>query len=96
MTRELQQVDDDFSPPFPKLREPARSRQSDRGEECEKPRRGRRNVPRPDYAEMVANKDPWIIEAEAEVCQISDPVATMLIGLSESSDDRWCNSTHRC
>lgn len=27
--------------------------------EAEKPRRTPRSVPRPDYAELVANKDPW-------------------------------------
>ncbi|KAI8961304.1 hypothetical protein F5Y11DRAFT_229616 [Daldinia sp. FL1419] len=31
----------------------------DEESETEKPRRTPRSVPRPDYAEMVANKDPW-------------------------------------
>ncbi|KAI0454172.1 hypothetical protein F5B21DRAFT_476870 [Xylaria acuta] len=59
MARRHQEIEDAFSPPFPKLRESLRSRQSDHEAEHEKPRRARRNVPRPDYAEMVANKDPW-------------------------------------
>ncbi|KAI0441600.1 hypothetical protein F4803DRAFT_411773 [Xylaria telfairii] len=71
MVRRHQEIEDDFSPPFPKLRESLRSRQSDREPEHEKPRRARRNVPRPDYAEMVANKDPWnASEAEIEVKNI--------------------------
>lgn len=70
MVRRHQEIEDDFSPPFPKLRESLRSRQSDREAEHEKPHRARRNVPRPDYAEMVANKDPWnASEAEIEVSQ---------------------------
>ncbi|GAP91444.1 hypothetical protein SAMD00023353_6200230 [Rosellinia necatrix] len=59
-----QEIDDDFCPPFSKLQSPPHSRQPDPEE---KPRRTRRNVPRPDYAEMVANKDPWnILEAETD------------------------------
>ncbi|KAI8945722.1 hypothetical protein F4801DRAFT_593912 [Xylaria longipes] len=65
-----QEIEDAFSPPFPKLRESLRSRQSDREVEHEKPHRARRNVPRPDYAEMVANKDPWNTpEIEIEVLE---------------------------
>ncbi|KAI0544744.1 hypothetical protein F4679DRAFT_563656 [Xylaria curta] len=63
-----QEVEYDSSTPSPKLRESLRGRQSDREAEHEKPRRARRNVPRPDYAEMVANKDPWnASETETEV-----------------------------
>lgn len=63
-----QEVEDDFFPPFPNMRESIRSRPSDHVEDQEKPRRRLRNVPRPDYAEMVANKDPWNApEMEIEV-----------------------------
>ncbi|KAI0399782.1 hypothetical protein F4802DRAFT_602663 [Xylaria palmicola] len=49
---------DDASSTLPKMRDKLCSRLSDREEE-DRPHRARRNVPRPDYAEMVANKDPW-------------------------------------
>ncbi|KAI1177035.1 hypothetical protein F4777DRAFT_223172 [Nemania sp. FL0916] len=52
-----QDIDDDFSPPSPELRGSLHKLQSDR-EEHMKLRRTRRNVTRPDYAELVANKDP--------------------------------------
>ncbi|KAI0872425.1 hypothetical protein GGS24DRAFT_491506 [Hypoxylon argillaceum] len=66
--RKHQEIDDDFSPLSPKLRGSLRNRQSD-GEEVDKNlRRTRRNVSRPDYAEIVANKDPWNTpEIEVEV-----------------------------
>ncbi|KAI1750740.1 hypothetical protein F4782DRAFT_548506 [Xylaria castorea] len=75
MVRRHQEIEDAFSPPFPKLRESFRSRQSDREAKHEKPRRARRNVPRPDYAEMVANKDPWNA-SEIEIEKTSKPVNT--------------------
>ncbi|KAJ8125946.1 hypothetical protein O1611_g7692 [Lasiodiplodia mahajangana] len=59
IVRKHQEIDDDFSVPLPKLRRSLCDRESDSEEVNEKPRRTRRNVPRPDYAEMVANKDPW-------------------------------------
>ncbi|KAI0103059.1 hypothetical protein GGR51DRAFT_261499 [Nemania sp. FL0031] len=59
IVRKHQEIDDDFSPPLLKLRRSACDHESDSEEVHEKPRRTRRNVPRPDYAEMVANKDPW-------------------------------------
>ncbi|KAI1189735.1 hypothetical protein F5B17DRAFT_438654 [Nemania serpens] len=66
--RRHQEIEDDISSPSLKLRESLRSRQSDGGDGHEKPRRTRRNVPRPDYAEMVANKGPWSApETEVEV-----------------------------
>ncbi|KAI1735629.1 hypothetical protein F4680DRAFT_434618 [Xylaria scruposa] len=66
-----QEIEYDFSTPSPNLRESFRGRQSDREAEHEKPRRARRNVPRPDYAEMIANKDPWnASETETEVGSI--------------------------
>ncbi|KAI3330263.1 hypothetical protein F4824DRAFT_505305 [Ustulina deusta] len=58
-----EETDDDFCPLFLRLRDPARSRQSDREGEDEKPRRSLRNVARPDYAEMVA---PWSAEVDIE------------------------------
>ncbi|KAI1204184.1 uncharacterized protein F4807DRAFT_448487 [Annulohypoxylon truncatum] len=37
--------------------------------QVEKPRRTPRSVARPDYAELVANKDPWnLSDADSEVC----------------------------
>ncbi|KAK5633353.1 hypothetical protein RRF57_009067 [Xylaria bambusicola] len=53
---------DDFSPPFPRLRESIHSHQSTNEGECEKPRRTLRNVPRLDYAEIVA---PWNNDVES-------------------------------
>ncbi|KAI1298404.1 hypothetical protein F5Y03DRAFT_368182 [Xylaria venustula] len=50
------ETDDKFSS-LPKLRESARSRPSDHEREQEKRRRSSRNVPRQDYAEMIAA--PW-------------------------------------
>ncbi|KAI0203666.1 hypothetical protein F4808DRAFT_417423 [Astrocystis sublimbata] len=57
--RDYQELEDTLDPSYSKLRESLRARESDRETEQEEPRRARRNVPRPDYAEMVANKDPW-------------------------------------
>ncbi|KAI2636802.1 hypothetical protein GGS21DRAFT_513303 [Xylaria nigripes] len=59
ITHEDPEANDTFSPPFTTLRDSLRGRQSDIETEPERPRRTLRNVPRPDYAEMVANKDPW-------------------------------------
>ncbi|KAF2963003.1 hypothetical protein GQX73_g10571 [Xylaria multiplex] len=60
---------DDFCPSFPKLRDSIRSRQSDHEENRGKLRRGRRNVPRLDYAEIAA---PWSAsEVDTEVNLIS-------------------------
>ncbi|KAI0469172.1 hypothetical protein F4859DRAFT_488788 [Xylaria cf. heliscus] len=59
MVRRHQEIEDAFSPPLPQVRESPRCHRSDREVGLEKPRRALRNVPRPDYAEMVANKDPW-------------------------------------
>ncbi|KAI1432539.1 hypothetical protein GGR50DRAFT_589319 [Xylaria sp. CBS 124048] len=43
------------------------------------PRRTPRNIPRPDYAEMVANKDPWSVpEAEVEKTTTAPPPPTPL------------------
>ncbi|KAI0145468.1 hypothetical protein GGR57DRAFT_506879 [Xylariaceae sp. FL1272] len=53
------EIDDDFSPPFPKVRESPRNHTVDRDPEVETHRRPLRNVPRPDYAEMIAGKAPW-------------------------------------
>jgi hypothetical protein len=79
IVRKHQEIDDDFSPPFPQLRESLRSRQPDHEADQEKPRRALRNVPRPDYAEMVANKDFWNApEMEAEVGPVCRTRATEL------------------
>ncbi|KAI1654955.1 hypothetical protein F4813DRAFT_192632 [Daldinia decipiens] len=54
--------DDKNYTPSSKPRNPTVSdtNESDEEElEAEKPRRTPRSVPRPDYAELVANKDPW-------------------------------------
>ncbi|KAI1125463.1 hypothetical protein F5Y10DRAFT_9053 [Nemania abortiva] len=59
IVRKHQEIDDDFSPPSPKLRRSLWDHESDREKVHKKPRRTLRNLPRPDYAEMVANKDPW-------------------------------------
>ncbi|KAI0186248.1 hypothetical protein EV127DRAFT_175526 [Xylaria flabelliformis] len=72
---EDQEIEYAFSTPTPKFQESLRGRQSDREAEHEKPRRARRNVPRPDYAEMVANKDPWNA-SETETEKTSKPVNT--------------------
>ncbi|KAI1322594.1 hypothetical protein F5Y16DRAFT_404302 [Xylariaceae sp. FL0255] len=66
MMRKHKEIDDDFYPPFPQARESPRSRSSDQGQDLEKPRRPLRNVPRPDYKEMVAGKDPWDALAEVD------------------------------
>ncbi|KAI3321137.1 hypothetical protein HD806DRAFT_524440 [Xylariaceae sp. AK1471] len=80
IVRKHQEIDDDFSPPFPQLRESLRNRQSDHEEDHEKPRRALRNVPRPDYAEMVANKDFWNApEMDNEVGSVGRTRATELM-----------------
>ncbi|KAI1775946.1 hypothetical protein F4818DRAFT_415510 [Hypoxylon cercidicola] len=45
--------------PFNKPGKPAAIHESDEELQVEKPRRTPRSVLRPDYAELVANKDPW-------------------------------------
>ncbi|KAJ8109236.1 hypothetical protein ONZ43_g6189 [Nemania bipapillata] len=59
IVRKHQEIEEDFSPPLPKLRGSLPNLQSDGEEEHKKLRRTRRNISRPDYAEIVANKDPW-------------------------------------
>ncbi|KAI1373148.1 hypothetical protein F4677DRAFT_462517 [Hypoxylon crocopeplum] len=53
------QEDDKNYLPSNKPRDPVLADESDEELEVEKPRRTPRSVPRPDYAELVANKDPW-------------------------------------
>ncbi|KAI8628362.1 hypothetical protein F5Y19DRAFT_135955 [Xylariaceae sp. FL1651] len=66
MVRKHQEIDNYFSPPLPLLRESPHNHSLDHDEDQDKPRRTRRNVPRPDYAEMVANRDPWTPEVDTE------------------------------
>ncbi|KAI1134610.1 hypothetical protein F5Y05DRAFT_202789 [Hypoxylon sp. FL0543] len=57
--RKLQDEDKNYTPSS-KPRNPSENIESDEEElESEKPRRTPRSVARPDYAELVANKDPW-------------------------------------
>ncbi|KAJ3552403.1 hypothetical protein NPX13_g11121 [Xylaria arbuscula] len=72
-------TDDDFSPPFPKLRESLHTRHSTHKTEHEKPRRTLRNVPRPDYAGMAA---PWNvpeleIKKEPKAAKVTRSIASM-------------------
>ncbi|KAI1810525.1 hypothetical protein GGS20DRAFT_567119 [Poronia punctata] len=61
---------------FPEQRDPTRNHQS--GHQMIQSRRPLRNVPRPDYAEMVANKDPWdVLEAEESESEIEKPLSTV-------------------
>ncbi|GAW17679.1 hypothetical protein ANO14919_071390 [Xylariales sp. No.14919] len=64
IVRNDEPIDDDFSPPFPSLRESIRSHQSDHEEDQGKPRRARRNVPRLDYAEIAAPWKPSEVDTE--------------------------------
>ncbi|XDG06413.1 hypothetical protein ABKA04_006028 [Annulohypoxylon sp. FPYF3050] len=65
--RKRQQEDNNYTPSS-KLHGPVAEDESDEGElQSEKPRRTRRSVVRPDYAELVANKDPWnLSDADSE------------------------------
>ncbi|KAI1164478.1 hypothetical protein F5B18DRAFT_615678 [Nemania serpens] len=84
--RRHQEIENDISSPSRKLRESPRSRQSAGGDAHEKPRRTRRNVPRPDYAEMVANKGPWSTpEIETEVGPCRQTGARELMQVLEDS-----------
>lgn len=69
--RKRQEEDNNYTPSS-KLHGPVAEDESDEGElQSEKPRRTRRSVVRPDYAELVANKDPWnLSDADSEVCHI--------------------------
>ncbi|KAI1360966.1 hypothetical protein F5Y08DRAFT_343131 [Xylaria arbuscula] len=91
-------TDDDFSPPFPKLRESLHTRQSTHKTEHEKPRRTLRNVPRPDYAGMAA---PWNvpeleIKKEPKAAKVTRSIASMKRRLTKpgmgSSDSKKCVS----
>ncbi|KAI5919602.1 hypothetical protein F4810DRAFT_497383 [Camillea tinctor] len=73
---ELEKLDKDFVPAI-KARESTSSRESDDDEpQPEKTRRPARNVPRPDYAELVANKDPWnTSDADSERTSLTGKVS---------------------
>ncbi|KAI1490945.1 hypothetical protein F5X96DRAFT_678733 [Biscogniauxia mediterranea] len=73
---ELEKLDEDFVPII-KERESTSSRGSDDDEpEPGKTRRPARNVPRPDYAELVANKDPWnTSDADSERTSLTGKVS---------------------
>ncbi|KAI1496305.1 hypothetical protein F5X99DRAFT_424833 [Biscogniauxia marginata] len=73
---ELEKLDKDFMPTI-KVRVSTSSRESDDDEpEPEKARRPARNVPRPDYAELVANKDPWSAsDADSERTSLTGKVS---------------------
>ncbi|KAI1111495.1 hypothetical protein F5Y14DRAFT_443264 [Nemania sp. NC0429] len=94
--RRQEDIEEDISSPSRKLRESLRSRQSDGGDEHEKPRRTRRNVPRPDYAEMVAFKGLWSApETEAEVSLCHRRRGRELMQALENSEDTQHSSVDR-
>lgn len=72
--RKRQETDKNYTPSN-KLRNPTVINESDEELEAEKqPRRTPRSVLRPDYAELVANKDPWnLLDMDGEVCYVFEP-----------------------
>ncbi|KAL7622632.1 hypothetical protein AAE478_008145 [Parahypoxylon ruwenzoriense] len=64
--KRLDQVNDKNYTPSSKVRAHIISIGSDEESEGEKPRRTPRSVVRPDYAELVANKDPWNSEPDSD------------------------------
>ena len=69
-----QQQDDKKYTPSSQIIKPTVTSESDEELLAEKPRRTPRSVLRPDYAELVANKDPWSLsDGDSEVSLIHKP-----------------------